>query len=71
MAGAIVGLSERSRRAALQRILALQLSARDRDELASAVERLGLLEGEVYGLERRKGGSHALIMKTNLNRPSE
>jgi aryl-alcohol dehydrogenase-like predicted oxidoreductase len=47
---------------------ALKLGRRDHDEILAALADARPLEGDVYALERDRGGRHGSIMKYDLNR---
>jgi aryl-alcohol dehydrogenase-like predicted oxidoreductase len=64
----VTGVSRHDRIAAYRALLALELGDQDRVWIAEAVAGLRPLRGTVYGLERERGGKHAAILKTDLNR---
>jgi len=67
VAGVIVGARNRSHLAANLRIGALQLTDRDKAEMAAVLERRAGPTGDVFALERDRTGRHGAIMKYNLN----
>jgi aryl-alcohol dehydrogenase-like predicted oxidoreductase len=67
VASAIVGARHAGHLAATLAALEVRLSAADRSELESALGAGRGPRGEVYGLERVKGGRHAAIMRYGLN----
>jgi len=68
VAAAIVGVRDGRHTAAHREAAALVLSAAELRALASLRADLRPVPGAVYALERRAGGRHATIMKTDLNR---
>lgn len=65
---AIVGARSDRHLAALERLMALQLTEADRRELEGALESVACPAGDVYDLERDPAGPHAAIMRYGLNR---
>ena len=68
VAAAITGIRTPSHLQRLDRIFDLALDDADLAELAGCLADAPGPRGPVYGLERVKGGRHAEIMRTNLNR---
>lgn len=67
VAAAIVGATSARHLEATTQAFALELDAADRQAVADVLSRASGPMGEVYGLERVKGGRHARIMKYELN----
>lgn len=67
VAAAIVGATSAHHLEATLQALALRLDAADGQAIADVLSRATGPLGEVYGLERVKGGRHARIMKYELN----
>ena len=67
VAGVIVGARNRTHLAANLRIGTLRLSEQDRTEIAAVLSRRRGPAGDVFALERDRGGRHGAIMKYNLN----
>jgi aryl-alcohol dehydrogenase-like predicted oxidoreductase len=67
VAAVIVGATSRAHLAANAAIGALKLTAADRAEIEAVLVRRRGPRGEVYELERDRGGRHGSIMKYNLN----
>lgn len=67
--GVIVGVRHDGHLASVASALALQLNDDDRAAIAAVQSEARGPEGEVYGLERIKGGRHASVMRYTLNRP--
>jgi hypothetical protein len=65
---AIVGVRNDRHLAALERLVALELTDADRLELDRALEDVACPRGDVYDLEREGSGPHAAIMRYDLNR---
>lgn len=65
---AIVGARNRSHLADTLRVFDFQLDSQDLEAIQAVTDRSPGLEGDVYALERIKGGRHAGIMKYNLNK---
>jgi aryl-alcohol dehydrogenase-like predicted oxidoreductase len=53
------------------RLFGFQLSEEDLAAIKGVTDRAQGPDGQVYGLERVKGGKHAAIMKYNLNQARE
>jgi aryl-alcohol dehydrogenase-like predicted oxidoreductase len=68
VAGIIVGVRHAGHLPAIASALALHLDAGDRDAISRVQAGAPGPAGEVYGLERVKGGTHASIMRYSLNR---
>lgn len=68
IAAAIIGARHARHLPATLAALALELSAADHAGLAAVVAQATGPSGDVYDLERVKGGRHAAIMRTGLNR---
>ncbi|MDQ3169174.1 MAG: aldo/keto reductase [Acidobacteriota bacterium] len=68
--GVIVGVRHDGHLASVASALALQLDDEDRAAIAAVQSQAAGPEGEVYGLERIKGGVHASVMRYTLNRVS-
>lgn len=68
VAGIIVGARHAGHLSSIADALTLKLTAADRDEIATVQADATGPAGEVYGLERIKGGVHASIMRYTLNR---
>lgn len=68
VAAAIVGATSAGHLDATLQALALTLDDEDRRSIAQVLARAAGPSGEVYALEREKGGRHARIMKYELNR---
>jgi len=64
--GAILGVGPRDHRTENRRAAALELDAGELEALEAVLERSTGPRGEVYGLERRPGGRHATILRTEL-----
>jgi hypothetical protein len=62
-----VGATSREHLAANARIAALRLTPADHAEIAAITARRIGPSGDVYDLERDRGGRHGSIMKYNLN----
>lgn len=67
--GVIVGVRHDGHLASVASALALQLDDEDRAAIAAVQSEAAGPKGEVYGLERIKGGPHASVMRYTLNRP--
>ena len=67
VAAVIVGARNRAHLAANLRIGAIRLTDRDRSEIAAVLARRSGPDGDVFALERDRGGRHGAIMKYNLN----
>lgn len=67
VAAAIVGVGREERPHAARAIARLRLDGEDRRRLAAVLERLPVPPGEVYALERDRGGRHGAIMRYDLN----
>lgn len=68
VAAVIVGARDRSHLAANLAIADLALDAADLAAIEAALAGARPLDGDVYGLERDRGGRHGAIMKYNLSR---
>jgi aryl-alcohol dehydrogenase-like predicted oxidoreductase len=68
VAGIIVGVRHAGHLKAVESAVALQLDDDDRSAIAAVQAQASGPSGEVYGLERIKGGAHASIMRYSLNR---
>lgn len=68
VAGVIVGARHAQHLPAIGAALALELTSDDRAAIAAIQAEAAGPGGEVYGLERVKGGVHASIMRYTLNR---
>ena len=68
VAGAMVGTFHGGHLEDNQRALALALTTEDREQIASAIDDLDPLDGDVFGLERIPDGPHSRIMWKNLSR---
>lgn len=68
VAGVIVGARHSRHLEQIRKACALALDDADRREIARVQSASRGPEGEVYGLERVKGGSHASIMRYGLSR---
>lgn len=68
VAGAIVGVRHAGHLASVASAIELELDAHDRAAIAAVQSDAGGPAGDVYGLERIKGGAHASIMRYSLNR---
>jgi aryl-alcohol dehydrogenase-like predicted oxidoreductase len=66
--GIIVGVRHDGHLASVTSALALRLDDDDRATIAAVQTEAAGPEGEVYGLERIKGGRHASVMRYTLNR---
>lgn len=66
--GVIVGVRHDGHLASVGSALALQLDDDDRAAIAAVQSESPGPEGEVYGLERIRGGRHASVMRYTLNR---
>jgi aryl-alcohol dehydrogenase-like predicted oxidoreductase len=66
--GIIVGVRHAGHLSSIAEALALRLTDVDRSAIASVQAGARGPAGEVYGLERVKGGTHASIMRYTLNR---
>lgn len=71
VAGAIVGARHARHLEATRQAFAIQLDAQDRDAIAQVQSSSGGPEGDVYTLERVKGGPHAAIMRYTLQREGD
>jgi aryl-alcohol dehydrogenase-like predicted oxidoreductase len=69
VAAAIVGARHAGYLPDTLRLFAFALDAADQAAVEAVLERARGPAGDVYALERIKGGRHAAIMKYNLNRP--
>ena len=67
VAGVIVGARHSGYLADLARVATLQLTAEDLALIAGAQCEAAGPTGDVYGLERQPGGTHASVMRYNLN----
>ena len=67
VAGVIVGARHAAHLPSIAAALALELTNADRDAIAAIHGDASGPRGEVYGLERVKGGAHASIMRYTLN----
>jgi aryl-alcohol dehydrogenase-like predicted oxidoreductase len=70
VAGIIVGARHAEHLSSIAAALRLGLTRADRDAIAAIHAEAPGPRGEVYGLERIKGGIHASIMRYTLNRSS-
>lgn len=68
VSGVIVGVRHDGHLASVASALALRLDEADRAAIASVQAEAAGPAGDVYGLERIKGGPHASIMRYTLNR---
>jgi len=68
VAGAIVGMRSASHTAANRAVFGFALNDADRRRLEAWLARHPGPQGDTFGLERIKGGRHASIMKTELNK---
>jgi aryl-alcohol dehydrogenase-like predicted oxidoreductase len=68
VAAAIVGVRHAGHLASIAPALDLELDGQDRSAIAGVQAMAKGPSGEVYGLERIKGGAHASIMRYSLNR---
>lgn len=68
VAGIIVGVRHAGHLSAVSEALDLTLRPEDHDAIAAVHAAAAGPSGDVYGLERVKGGVHASIMKYSLNR---
>jgi len=68
VAGAIVGMRSARHIAANRAVFGLRLDQADRGRLEGWLARHPGPAGDTFGLERVKGGPHASIMKTELNK---
>ena len=68
VAGVIVGVRHDGHLASVASALALQLDDEDRAAIAAVQSEAAGPEGDVYELERIKGGIHASVMRYTLNR---
>ncbi len=68
VAGIIVGVRHAAHLSSIESALALQLTKADLDAIAAVHADAKGPAGEVYGVERVKGGPHASIMRYTLNR---
>ena len=66
--GVIVGVRHDGHLASVASALALELDDEDRAAIAAVQSESAGPKGEVYGLERIKGGRHASVMRYTLNR---
>jgi aryl-alcohol dehydrogenase-like predicted oxidoreductase len=71
VAGIIVGARHADHLASIAAALMLELTAVDREAIAAIHAEAAGPGGEVYGLERIKGGVHASIMRYSLNRSAD
>jgi aryl-alcohol dehydrogenase-like predicted oxidoreductase len=69
VAAIIVGVRHAGHLPAITSALALRLTQEDREAIAAVQAGADGPAGDVYGLERIKGGAHASIMRYTLNRP--
>jgi diketogulonate reductase-like aldo/keto reductase len=53
------------------RLFSFRLSEEDMRAIETVTNQAQGPEGQIYGLERVKGGKHAAITKYDLNKPSE
>jgi aryl-alcohol dehydrogenase-like predicted oxidoreductase len=67
VAAVIVGARSAAHLPALDGLARLRLLGEDQDQIAAVLAGSRPLEGEVYGLERDRGGRHGAAMKYNLN----
>lgn len=65
---AIVGSRDRSHLAQTLQMFDFQLDTEELNTIRAVIDRSTGLPGDVYSLEREKGGRHAGIMKYNLNK---
>lgn len=65
---AIVGVRNARHLPDTLRLFGFALDQQDLDAIERITERAQRPAGDIYSLERIKGGKHAVIMKTNLNR---
>ena len=68
VAGVIVGARHARHLGQIVEAATLSLDARDRAEIAARHAESSGPAGEVYGVERVKGGAHAALMRYTLNR---
>ncbi len=68
VAGVIVGVRHAGHLASITSARSLRLTAEDRDAIAAVQAHATGPAGDVYALERTKGGTHASIMRYTLNR---
>lgn len=68
VAGVIVGARNRSHLQSNLAISRIRLSADDHDRIGGVLAMANELSGDVYTLERDRGGRHGMIMKYNLNK---
>lgn len=68
VAGVVVGARHAAHLPSIAAALTLGMTGGDRDEIAAIHAEAAGPGGEVYGLERIKGGVHASIMRYTLNR---
>ncbi len=68
VAGVIVGARHAAHLPSIAAALTLGLTGADRDAIAAIQAEAAGPRGEIYGLERIKGGVHASIMRYTLNR---
>lgn len=68
VAGIIVGARHAGHLSSIAAALTLELNVEDRNAIAAIQAESAGPRGEVYGLERIKGGAHASIMRYSLNR---
>lgn len=66
--GVIVGVRHDGHLASVASALGLELDDEDRAAIAAVQAEAAGPEGEIYGLERIKGGRHASVMRYTLNR---
>ncbi len=66
VAAVIVGVRSRAHLAEHARLFGFSLDADDTTALASVLAQRRALEGDVYALERDRGGRHGRVMKYNL-----
>jgi aryl-alcohol dehydrogenase-like predicted oxidoreductase len=71
VSGVIVGVRHDGHLASAASALALQLDDEDRAAIAAVQSEAAGPEGDVYALERIKGGRHASVMRYTLNRSTE
>ena len=67
VAAVIIGARGPTHLAALDSLRRLALQDGDHAEIAAVLARSQSLDGEIYGLERDRGGRHGVGMKYNLN----
>lgn len=67
VAGIIVGARHAKHLSSIESALALSLTSDDRDAIAAIHAEASGPRGDVYALERVKGGAHASIMRYTLN----